>query len=99
MELDNLNFKAKDVIQYSAYIISLTVFFLSMSAKVDKVTDAVEELKIEKRESSGENKASSFITQNDIKSLTIRAELNRQSIEIMKNDLENLKNQLQNRIN
>ena len=97
MDLEKLNFKAKDVIQFSVYVISLTVFFLSMSAKVDKVTDAVDELKFDKRESSGENKASNFITQNDIKSLTIRAELNRQNIEIMKSDIEMLKMQYQNK--
>jgi len=97
MDLENLNFKAKDVIQFSVYIISLTVFFLSMSAKVDKVTDAVDELKFEKKEASGESKASSFITQNDIKALTIRAELNRQNIEIMKSDIEMLKMQYQNK--
>ena len=99
MDLENLNFKAKDVVQFSVYIISLTIFFISMSAKVDKVTDAVEELKFDKKEANGENKAEKNITQNDIKALTVRAELNRQNIEIMKGDIEMLKIQYQNQNN
>ena len=91
MDLENVNFKAKDVIQFSIYLISATFFFLSMSAKVDKVTDAVQELKNDKKEFSIENKANILINQNDIKALTIRAELNRQNIEIIKSDIENLK--------
>ncbi|MBC7493399.1 MAG: hypothetical protein H7221_00220 [Flavobacterium sp.] len=97
MDLDNLNFKAKDVIQFSVYIISLSVFFLSMSAKVDKVAEAVVELKFDRKEATSEGKAASFINQNDIKALTIRAELNRQNIEIMKNDIEILKSQYRDR--
>lgn len=99
MDLENLNFKAKDVVQFSVYIISLTIFFISMSAKVDKVTDAVEELKFDKKEATGENKAEKNITQNDIKALTVRAELNRQNIEIMKGDIEMLKIQYRNQNN
>ena len=99
MDLENLNFKAKDVVQFSVYIISLSVFFLSMSAKVDRVTDAVEELKFDKKEASSENKTEKSITQSDIKALTIRAELNRQNIEIMKGDIEMLKIQYRNQNN
>ena len=91
MDLENLNFKAKDVVQYVLFIISLTAFFISMSAKVDNVTEALEDLKSEKKEAAGESRTSSIITQNDIKALTIRAELNRQSIDIMKSDIEMLK--------
>jgi len=99
MDLENLNFKAKDLISFAVYIISLSVYFLSMNAKVDRVTEAVDELKTEKREVSSESKASSFITQNDIKALTIRAELNRQNIEIIKSDIEMLKMHYNNRNN
>ena len=91
MDFENLNFRAKDLIQFVIYTISLTVFFLSMSAKVDRVTEAVDELKLDRRESSNDSKSSSIITQNEIKALTIRAELNRQSIEIIKSDIEFLK--------
>ena len=97
MDLENVNFKAKDVIQISVYIISLTVFFISMSSKVDNVTQIVNDLKNEKKEMSGESKATNFILQNDLKALSIRAELNRQNIEIMKSDIETLKIQYQNR--
>lgn len=97
MDLENVNFKAKDVIQISVYIISLTVFFISMSSKVDNVTQIVNDLKNEKKEMSGESKATNFILQNDLKALSIRAELNRQNIEIMKSDIEALKIQYQNR--
>ena len=93
MDLENLNFKAKDMISFVIYIVTLTIFFVSMSNKVDSVTDAVEDLKVEKREARGEMKESTFITQNDIKALTIRAELNRQNIEIMQSDIEILKAQ------
>lgn len=96
MNLENINFRGKDVVQFVVYIISLTVLFLSLSAKVDKVTDAVEELKFDKKETSGESKVSNSIIQNDIKALTVRAELNRQNIEIMKSDIEMLKLQYQN---
>ena len=93
MDLENLNFKAKDMISFVIYIVTLTIFFVSMSNKVDSVTAAVEDLKVEKREARGEQKESTFITQNDIKALTIRAELNRQNIEIMQSDIEILKAQ------
>ena len=99
MNLENINFRAKDVIQFCVYIVSLTVLFLSLSSKVDNLADAVAELKDDKKETSGENKAEKFITQNDIKALTIRAELNRQNIEIMKSDIEILKIQFRNQNN
>ena len=97
MNLDNINFKAKDVIQFCVYIISLTVLFISLSSKVDNLANAVDELKYDKKEVSGESKASNVIIQNDLKALSIRAELNRQNIEIMKSDIETLKIQYQNR--
>ena len=96
MNLENINFRAKDVIQFSVYIISLTVLFLSLSSKVDNLTDAVVELKNEKKEFSGEHKVSNAIILNDIKQLTIRAELNRQNDEQMKADIEILKLQINN---
>ena len=97
MNLDNVNFRAKDVVQFCVYIVSLTVLFLSLSAKVDKVTDAVEELKVDKKDFSGEHKVSNSLIQNDLKSLNVQAELNRQNIEIIKSDIEMLKLQIQNR--
>ena len=97
MDLENVNFKAKDVIQFGIYLISAVIFFISMSAKVDKVSDAVEELKSDRKEASGETRTSGFITQNDIKALQIRAELNRQNIEVLKADVEMLKAQYRGR--
>lgn len=97
MNLETINFKAKDVVQFCVYIISLTVLFLSLSAKVDNLALCVADLKSDKKEFSGESKASNVIIQNDIKALTVRAELNRQNIEIIKNDIEVLKIQYQNK--
>ena len=99
MNLENINFRAKDVIQFCVYIISLTVLFLSLSSKVDNLTHAVEELKSEKKESSGDHKISNTLIQNDIKALTIRAELNRQNDEQMKADIEMIKIQYHNQNN
>jgi uncharacterized protein related to proFAR isomerase len=91
MNVDNINFRAKDVIQFGIYVIPLFAFFLGMSAKVERATEALEELKAERKEATVDSKASSIIIQNEIKTLTVRAELNRQSIEIMKADIEILK--------
>lgn len=91
MNLDNINFRAKDAIHFCAYIVSLTVLFLSLSSKVDNLAASVCELKDNGKESSGENKAEKFILQNEIKTLSIRAELNKQNIEIMQKDIELLK--------
>ena len=99
MNLENINFRAKDVIQFCVYIVSLTVLFLSLSSKVDNLADAVSELKDDKKEFSGEHKASNSIIQSDLKTLNIRAELNRQNIEIMKSDIEILKIQYRNQNN
>ena len=97
MDLQNLNFKAKDIITFLLYIVPATFFVATINAKVDKATDEIVQMQNDKRESNGENKTSNFITQNDIKALTIRAELNRQNIEIIKNDIEILKTEYRNR--
>ena len=99
MNLENINFRAKDVIQFCVYIVSLTVLFLSLSSKVDNLAEAVAELKDDKKEFSGEHKVSNSLIQNDLKSLNVQAELNRQNIEIMKSDIEMLKMQYQNKNN
>lgn len=93
MDLENLNFKTKDIISFLVYIIPATFFVATINTKVDKVSDAIIEMKIDKRDILSESKSSNFITQNDIKALQLRAELNRQNIEIMKNDIEILKRQ------
>jgi hypothetical protein len=97
MTLENMNFRLKDIIQFVIYIISLTVLFLSLSSKVDNLAIAVDDLKNTRKDDSGETKALNVIIQNDLKTLNIRAELNRQNIEIMKSDIEMLKTQYQNR--
>ena len=99
MNLDNINFRAKDVIQFGVYIISLTVLFLSLSSKVDNLAEAVAELKYDKKETNGESKVSNSLIQNDLKALNVQAELNRQNIEIMKIDIEMLKSQYQHKNN
>lgn len=96
MNLENINFRSKDVIQFAIYIISITVLFLSLSSKVDNLAIAFDEFKTDKKESTFENKSSNVIIQNELKTLNIRAELNRQNIEIMKSDIEMLKAQYQN---
>ena len=96
MNLENINFRSKDVIQFAIYIVSITVLFLSLSSKVDNLAIAFEEFKTDKKETSFENKSSTVIIQNELKTLNIRAELNRQNIEIMKSDIEMLKAQYQN---
>ena len=97
MNLENINFRSKDVIQFAIYIVSITVLFLSLSSKVDNLAIAFEEFKTDKKESTFENKSSNVIIQNELKTLNIRAELNRQNIEIMKSDIEMLKAQYLNR--
>ena len=96
MNLENINFRSKDVIQFAIYIISITVLFISVSAKLDNLAVAFDEFKTDKKESTFENKSSNVIIQNELKTLNIRAELNRQNIEIMKSDIEMLKAQYQN---
>ena len=96
MNLENINFRSKDVIQFAIYIISITVLFISVSAKLDNLAIAFDEFKTDKKESTFENKSSNVIIQNELKTLNIRAELNRQNIEIMKSDIEMLKAQYQN---
>ena len=94
MDLENLNFRAKDIVSFLVYIIPATFFVATINAKVDKVADAIVELQMDRKDTSSESKTSGYITQNDIKALQIRAELNRQSIEILKMDIQNLKNNM-----
>ena len=96
MDLDETKFKAKDVIQFGIYIITATVLFISLMSKVDNLTESVSELKIDRKEYSGESKSYNSLIQNELKTLSIRAELNRQNIEIIKSDIEMLKMQYQN---
>lgn len=95
MNLENINFKAKDVVQFGIYIFSAVVLFTTLSSKVDSLTEAVKELKEDRKEFSGENKISNQMIQNELKALNIRAELNRQSIEIIKADIAIMKSERQ----
>jgi L-cystine uptake protein TcyP (sodium:dicarboxylate symporter family) len=97
MNLDSIDFKASEIIKFIFYIIPLIVFVTMINAKVDVCTTVIQDLKNEKREYSNQTKADNILIQNDVKALQIRAELNRQNIEIMKTDVEMLKTQYQNR--
>jgi len=91
MTTEGLNFRVKDIIQYAVYLVTLTLFIVSINNKVDNVSEVLAELKADRKDYGNEYKATNSLIQNDLKTLTIRAELNRQNIELNKADIEMLK--------
>ena len=91
MTTEGLNFRVKDIVQYAVYLVTLTLFIVSINNKVDNVSEVLAELKADRKDYGNEFKATNSLIQNDLKTLTIRAELNRQNIELNKADIEMLK--------
>jgi len=91
MTPESLNFRVKDIVQYAVYLVTLTLFIVSINNKVDNVSEVLAELKADRKDYGNEYKATNLLIQNDLKTLTIRAELNRQNIELNKADIEMLK--------
>jgi len=89
--MDTLNIKAKDIIQYAVYLITLTLYIVTINNKLDNVSETVNEWKADKKEVNLEQRQNNQIIQNELKMLGIKAELNRQNIDLNKADIEIIK--------
>jgi len=85
--METLNIKAKDIIQYVVYLITLIAFIIKIDNKVDKLSESVAEMKIEKKEGTSEQRQNIQIIQTELKTLNVTAELNKQNISLNKADI------------
>ena len=85
--METLNIKPKDIIQYVIYLISFIVFIVMMDNKIDKIGEAMQEMKTEKKEFSFEQNQTLKLMQSQLNVLSVTAELNKQGISINKADI------------
>lgn len=77
-------FKLKDVAQWVGLIIGGTVFIVTMNAKIDKLTDAITDLR--------DNGSKNYATQDlSIRALQNQVSTNSVQIELIKKDIDILK--------
>ena len=92
--MEKIDWKLKDVINYVIYLIPFVVFIATMDKKIDKLAEnqinlqlKIDEMKIEKKEVSLEQKQFNYMIQAEVKSLAVTAEVNKTNIGINKIDI------------
>ena len=86
--MENWKITAKEVTQWGIYLISAIIFFTTLNAKVDSVTETMKELKQDRKEEV--NKASI-----EYQALKNQINLQTQQIELIKQDISYMKERYQ----
>lgn len=84
MSWESLKFGVKDFITAAFYLVTATIFVISIRDKVVDLTDAVNEIKTERKESFNEDKVYRQNIQNQVNANSLQIQLMKQDIEMIK---------------
>lgn len=84
MSWESLKFGIKDFITAGFYLVTATIFVISIRDKVTLLTEAVNEIKTERKESFNEDKVYRQNIQNQVNANSLQIQLMKQDIEMIK---------------
>ena len=80
----NTEYKLKDIVQFIGFVITAVVFIVTMNAKIEALTNAVNELKDNDSKQSVANDLAIKALQNQVNTQTVQ-------ISLLQKDVDNLK--------
>lgn len=87
MNLDDLNFKVKELVQFGAYAITATLLFANQNSSIDRLAERIIDQKKALEVMQTENKGTSKENQLMFQNIQNQTNLNTQQIQLLKQDV------------